>query len=141
MILKDHLQEDVRLLGRKPHEDIPYWMSSCDLFCLPSLSEGCPNVMIEALASGRPVVGTAVGDIPRLVEMSGGGYTVRPADSKALADGIAKALAQAWDPEVLSRSIRELTWENTARKICARVSRELQAAVPGGSDELGCIEH
>ncbi len=141
MILQHHLQEDVRLIGSKPHADIPYWMSSCDLFCLPSLSEGCPTVLIEALASGRPVLGTEVGDIPRLLGMSGGGYTVRPGDSKALAGGIAKTLTQVWDPDVLSRSVRELTWDSSARKICTRVSAELQAEARGGSDYSDCVEH
>jgi glycosyltransferase involved in cell wall biosynthesis len=135
MIRKYQLQEDVRLLGGKAHADIPYWISGCDLLCLPSLSEGCPTVVIEALASGRPVVGTEVGDVPRLLKLPFTGYTVRAADSKALADGIAKALAQVWDPGVISRSVREMTWENTASKICAQVSAELQGS---GKDCPAC---
>ena len=128
LIVEHQLQEHVRLLGSKSHQEIPSWMSSCDLLCLPSLSEGCPNVVIEALASGRPVAGTEVGDIPRLLRMPAGGYTVAPGDSKALAEGIAKVLAQAWDPDVLSRSVQALTWEKTASEICARVSAEFDGS-------------
>jgi dTDP-4-dehydrorhamnose reductase len=58
--------------------------------------------------------------------MPAAGYAVRPGDSHALADAIAKTLARAWEPGVLSRSVHELTWENTARRICARMSAELQ---------------
>lgn len=133
MILNCGLEEGVRLLGSKPHEEIPDWMSSCDLLCLPSLSEGCPNVVIEALASGKPVVGTEVGDVPRLLTMSKGGYAVRPGDGKALADGIARTLDQVWDPGLLSRSVREFTWENTARRICRQVSEELRRSNSSGS--------
>jgi glycosyltransferase involved in cell wall biosynthesis len=129
LILQHRLQGEVCLLGSKLHDDIPYWMSACDAFCLPSLSEGCPTVVIEALASGRPVVGTEVGDVPRLLKMPTTGYTVRPGDGKALADAITQTLARAWDPYVLSRSVLDLTWENTARTICARVSAELQGLV------------
>jgi glycosyltransferase involved in cell wall biosynthesis len=126
MINEHQLQEHVRLLGAKPHQDMPHWMTSSDLLCIPSLSEGCPNVVIEALASGRPVVGTEAGDIPRLLRVPVGGYTVRPGDSKALADGIVKVSAQVWDPDTLARSVHDLTWEATASKICARVSAALQ---------------
>jgi glycosyltransferase involved in cell wall biosynthesis len=126
MIVKYQLQEDVLLLGGKSHEEIPDWISSCDLFCLPSLSEGCPTVVIEALASGRPVVGTAVGDVPTLVNAPVGGETVEPGDAQALADGITRVLACAWDPGLLARSVHELTWDSAAGRICARLALELQ---------------
>ena len=45
-------------------------MAASDVLCLPSRREGCPNVVLEALASGRPVIGSAVGGVPELLERS-----------------------------------------------------------------------
>jgi glycosyltransferase involved in cell wall biosynthesis len=135
MIDEHRLEDYVRLLSGRPHQDIPQWIASCDLLCLPSLSEGCPNVVIEALASGRPVVGTDVGDVPRLLRMPTGGYVVPPADAGALADGITRAVAQTWNAEGLARTVQDMTWEATATRICERVSAELR---DGGRDCAVC---
>ena len=54
----------VHFEGAKSHAEVAQWLSACDVFCLPSIREGCPNVVNEALASGRPVVASRVGGIP-----------------------------------------------------------------------------
>jgi len=61
------LQDDVMLLGSKPHDEIPFWMNACDVFVLPSLAEGNPTVMFECLGCGKPFVGTKVGGIPEVI--------------------------------------------------------------------------
>src|SRR6185437_8672908 len=86
------LDSRVRFLGRQPHEAIPRWMSAVDVFCLPSRNEGCPNVILEALASGKPVVATRVGGIPELLTDGDNGYLVPAEDPAALAGALAKAL-------------------------------------------------
>ena len=50
------LQDNVRFEGEKEPEEIALWMNACDLLCLPSLNEGVPNVVLEALSCGLPVV-------------------------------------------------------------------------------------
>jgi len=55
------LENIVKLVGPKPHDEIPLWMNACDLFILPSLNEGNPTVIFEALGCGKPIVGTKVG--------------------------------------------------------------------------------
>jgi glycosyltransferase involved in cell wall biosynthesis len=59
-----------------------------DVFCLPSLSEGLPNVVLEAMATAKPVVATAVDGTPELIVQDQTGYLVPPADVHALADRI-----------------------------------------------------
>jgi glycosyltransferase involved in cell wall biosynthesis len=59
--------------------------SAIDLLVLPSLSEGLPNVALEAMAHGCPVVGTRVGGVPEAVEDGVSGLLVAPADGHALA--------------------------------------------------------
>ncbi len=104
----------VRLCGRQLHADIPYWMSACDVFCLPSFMEGCPNVVLEALACGRGVVASRVGGIPELVSDGRNGVLVPPRDPEALAAGLAAALGRAWDPEAQRGSVQYLSHEGVA---------------------------
>jgi sugar transferase (PEP-CTERM/EpsH1 system associated) len=59
-----------------------------DIFVLPSLSEGMPVCLLEAMASGCPIVATNVGGIPEMIENGKNGILVRPADSNALSKAI-----------------------------------------------------
>ncbi len=126
MISEGCAEGEIHLLGLKHHTEIPLWMNSCDLFCLPSLNEGCPNVVKEALACGRPVVGTDVGDTAHLIlQGTGGGYVVPPRESEALADAIGRALEQTWDPDRLTLLVQEYRWETSSQKIREEVTRYL----------------
>ena len=58
------------------------WMNASDVICLPSLYEGCPNVLVEANACGKPIVATDVGGIPELVN-NNSRILVPPGDIKA----------------------------------------------------------
>jgi len=61
-----------------------------DLFCLPSLSEGTPKVILEAMARGTPVIATAVGGVPSVVRHNETGILVPPSDPEGLANAIEK---------------------------------------------------
>jgi glycosyltransferase involved in cell wall biosynthesis len=82
------LQERVNFAGNRSAEQIPQWMAAADILVLPSLSEGRPNVVIEAQACALPVVATAVGGTPELIEDGVSGMLVAPADSEALAGAL-----------------------------------------------------
>jgi glycosyltransferase involved in cell wall biosynthesis len=79
------LERQVLLLGYR--EDAARLMPAFDVFCLPSLYEGMPLSLLEALAVGVPVVATSVGGVPAILER-GGGEIVPPADPQALAASI-----------------------------------------------------
>ncbi len=108
------LARTVRLVGRQLHTDVPWWMSAGDVFCLPSYMEGCPNVVLEALASGRGVVASRVGGIPELITSGVNGVLVPPGDADALAAGLAAALDRAWDPAAQRASVEQLSHEGVA---------------------------
>jgi glycosyltransferase involved in cell wall biosynthesis len=108
------LGDRVRFPGRQRHEAIPQWMNAFDVFCLPSRREGCPNVLLEALASGKPVVASRVGGIPELLGPHNG-IMVPSEDPAALARGMADALARRWDPAALRDSVEFLSWDAVAR--------------------------
>lgn len=67
-------------------------LRGCSLFVLPSLSEACSNVLMEALATGLPVIATRVGGNPWLVEDDRSGLLVPPGDPSALAEAIVRVL-------------------------------------------------
>jgi teichuronic acid biosynthesis glycosyltransferase TuaC len=104
----------VKFLGNLNADQIARWLAASNVFCLPSYSEGCPNVIIEALACGRPVVATNVGGIPELMD-SRCGILVPPRDAKALADALAKTLEYPWNQDQISSSFRR-TWQDMARE-------------------------
>ena len=75
----------------RPHEpDLRPLYAAADVLCLPSRAEGFPNVVGEAMATGTPVVATAVGDVREIVGETG--IVVPPEDAEALARGIAAAV-------------------------------------------------
>jgi glycosyltransferase involved in cell wall biosynthesis len=96
-------------------DDVAVWMAAADLVTLPSYMEGCPNVVIEALASGRPVVATNVGGIPEI--MNGEcGLLVPPRDSRSLAQALASVLDRTWDASVISAQCSR-SWEDVAADV------------------------
>lgn len=100
--------EDVRFLGPLPRAEVAERYREADLFTLPSSAEAFGNVFAEALASGLPIVGSATGGIPDLVEHGSNGLLVPPGDVHALAAGI-RYLAD--DPDLRT----EMTLRNRAK--------------------------
>ena len=98
-------------------DDVAVWMAAADLVTLPSYMEGCPNVVLEALACGRPVVATNVGGIPEIMS-EGCGCLVPPRESVALAHALASVLSTAWDAAAISaRGSR--SWSTVAAELLA----------------------
>ncbi len=80
----------VHLLGHR--DDIPQLLARCDVFCQPSLWEGCPYALLEAAAAGRALVGSDVPGVSDILQGGRCGWPVRPADEKALAAALCQAL-------------------------------------------------
>lgn len=97
-LLKDGNAHDLAWLPGE-RSDIPDILRGLDLFVLPSLGEGISNTILEAMASGLPVVATRVGGNPELVEVGNTGLLVPPCNPEAMADAI---LSYLLDPELLS---------------------------------------
>lgn len=93
-IRKHELEKHVWLYGERP--DIVTWLSAFDIGCLPSLWEGLPNTLLEAMALGLPVVASSVDGVPEVVENGKTGVLVPPSSPVALAKAL---LDLGADPE------------------------------------------
>jgi teichuronic acid biosynthesis glycosyltransferase TuaC len=106
----------VILLGSKPNEQLSLWYSAADITCLASKREGMPNVVLESMACGTPVVATMVGGVPEIVDPGETGLLVET-ESPAIADGWEQALAQPWDRQRISGRMRQRTWDVVAAEV------------------------
>ncbi len=107
------LGDSIFFAGEAKHADIPRWMASAHVFCLPSYTEGCPNVVLEALSCGRGVVASRVGSLPQVISDLNG-ILVTPRDPAALAEGMRRGLEKKWDVEVLRGTMKDFTWDAAA---------------------------
>jgi glycosyltransferase involved in cell wall biosynthesis len=114
----------VHVVGSCAPDDVAVWMAAANLVTLPSYMEGCPNVVLEALACGRPVVATNVGGIPEIMNNECG-RLVPPRDSGKLATALASVLDQSWDAAAISAH-RGRSWEMVA----AELSQVFDSLVP-----------
>lgn len=102
----------IHVLPSCSFDDVALWMAAADTTTLPSYMEGCPNVVLEALACGRPVVATNVGGIPEILNDTCG-CLVPPHDVGALAQGLNAVLDRSWDPTEIS-SVHGRSWHAVA---------------------------
>ncbi len=85
-VVRLRMQNHVIFTGFK--DNVGSWIQACDVLANPSLTEGVPNVILEAMALGTPVVATAVGGVPDLIQHGESGLLVPPRDRSALASAI-----------------------------------------------------
>ena len=121
------IADRVVFAGPRKSGELAAWYGAADLSVLASSHEGCPNVVLESLACGTPVIGTPVGNVPELLDSPETGIVVeRTADS--LAAGIDAALGRGWDRERVRARVAARSW----RVVGEEQAEELRAAV--GSD-------
>lgn len=92
-----HLTDLIHILGER--DDVADLYRACDVLVLSSLWEGTPNVVLEAMACGRPVIATDVSDVSRYVLPGQTGWLVAPGDAEALRQALHEA-AQIGDEEL-----------------------------------------
>jgi teichuronic acid biosynthesis glycosyltransferase TuaC len=90
------------LPGAQPLAQVARWIAACDVLTLPSWNEGSPNVILEAMASGRRVVATAVGGIPDLLHSGVGGEMVSARRPDELAEALLRVVHIDYDPMIVA---------------------------------------
>ena len=109
------VESRVRFLGSVPHEELPAIYGAADALVLASSREGWPNVLLEAMACGTPVVATRVWGSPEVVADAAAGELVEARTAPAIAAGIARLLARCPDRAATRRYAENFSWDETSR--------------------------
>jgi peptidoglycan/xylan/chitin deacetylase (PgdA/CDA1 family) len=128
----------IRFFGAQRHDRIPFFMNAADVHCLPSRHEGCPNVILEALGCGRPVVASHVGGVPEIIVSDDLGITVPPDHPELLASELKQALGRSWDHDNIHEASKIYRWEEGARRIAA-ICRESMEHFPAPPTEVRAV--
>ena len=120
------LEDHVRFAGQKPHAELGRWFNAANVSVLATRSEGCPNVLLESLACGVPVVSTEVGGVPEIVRSGVDGILAPYGDLDALRAALQTALKRHWDRDALVRRAREFDWADAVEQALEELHHALK---------------
>ncbi|MEA3041690.1 MAG: teichuronic acid biosynthesis glycosyltransferase TuaC [Sphingomonadales bacterium] len=126
------VDDRVRFLGGRPHDEMPRWLATADVTLLPTVSEGLANVWVESLACGTPVVTTDVGGAGEVIDRPEAGRLVAR-EPEALAAAVREILAAPPDQQAVRRAAEKFGWDRNAAELEAHLAalkeaRPLRAA-------------
>ena len=132
------VSDHVHLPGAIPWDRVPNFLATGDLFILPSVRDlagnmdGLPNVLMEALALGKPVVASQLGGVPLVVKDGENGLLCAPGDPGALAEAIVRLLNDPAQRERLGRAARAAVEQDfTWAKVVQRLGRLFESVCRG----------
>lgn len=121
LVKKMNLDKCVIFIGMVPNETVPEYMVASDVFVLPSLSEGFPLTVVEAMASGLPIVATKVRGLPEIIKDGENGFLVEPRNSEEIAKKVLLVLENDELREKISKRNKEegnkYEWESIVEKL------------------------
>jgi teichuronic acid biosynthesis glycosyltransferase TuaC len=108
----------VHMVGQRPNEALKAYYSAADVLMLASSREGWPNVLLEAMACGTPVVATRVNGTPEIVGSADSGRLARERSVDGLAEALAQLLDAYPDRDAVRRHAERFSWSETTRLQC-----------------------
>jgi glycosyltransferase involved in cell wall biosynthesis len=117
LIATHGLGERVRLLGNRPHAELPGLLAAADVMALASESEGLANAWVEAMACGTPVVTPDVDGAPEAIDRPAAGRLLRERTPAAIAAAIRDLLADPPTQAAVRASAERFTWERNALQL------------------------
>lgn len=123
------IEDRVTLHGRLAPEQIAEMMRNAACLCLSSRSEGMPNVIVEALACGCPVIATNVGEVSYLLKegINGSIVNIEQASETQITTSLAEkmdiCLSHIWNRQEIAKKMSSYTWQNAAQTIINEVDK------------------
>jgi glycosyltransferase involved in cell wall biosynthesis len=125
------LEERVRFEGAVGQDDIGRYYAEADLFCLPSFAEGVPVVLMEAMATGRPVVATRIAGVPELVDDGVSGLLVAPGSVEQLVTALERLASSTELRERMGLAGRQKVEQDFDSRRCAEQAADAFRAMAG----------
>lgn len=129
---------NVVLTGARPADEVARYFAAANVLVLPSWAEGTPNVVLEALAAGRPIVATHVGGIPDVVRHDRTGLLVPPRNIEALTSALNEALHRSWNEEEITQTAPP-HWDRSG-KLLYEVLHQASGRAHENHDCVDCVE-
>lgn len=129
----------VRFIGAVPQTDLPRYYSAADALLLASSSEGWPNVLLEAMACGTPVVAARVGGTPEIVTSPAAGLLFEPRPVEALETAVRQLLESPPSRAETRRHAENFSWAETTRGQQALFQRIVGASDRSGRQTAGTV--
>jgi len=142
LIQRQNLEQFVTLVGEILNKELIHWYNAADLLCLASDREGWPNVLLESMACGTPVVATDVFGVPEVITSETVGLLVKQRTASAFARQVSVALQKNWNRDDISSYASQHSWENvgavvqeTFREVLQRKRKQKEVVPKGPRDE------
>jgi glycosyltransferase involved in cell wall biosynthesis len=119
--------DSIIFTGRR--RDIPDILSCIDIFVMPSIAEGLPNSLLEAMAMGKPIVATEVGGIPEVIKNGFNGLLVSPRDHRALAMATKGLIGNGQLAAKMGQAARDLVLDNFSIRAIAQKWQSLYLSI------------
>ena len=138
-ILRCGLGSRLKLTGLVSHEEALGYLPLLDIFAIPSLHDGCPNALLEAMLAGRAIIGTSVDAIGEIIENGVNGLVIPPGNASALADAIRQLATQPQFRQQMGQAAQQtahcqltpaVEFENWQRIYQQVLGKEWQSSLP-----------
>jgi len=123
------LRQRVHFTGPLPSSEAMEWMDLCDIFCLPSWSEGFGVVYIEAMACSKPVIGVIGQGIDAVIREYSTGLLVEPKDVSSVSDALRQLMADDFFRRQMGARGKEVVYEKFTWAVCARKYLQLYSEI------------
>jgi glycosyltransferase involved in cell wall biosynthesis len=123
----------VRFIGRLKQEDLPRYFGAADVSVLASVREGWPNVLLESMACGTPVVASNVGGVPEIITRPEAGRIMTDRTPGALADAVRSLRAEPPARETVRAYAERFGWGETVRAQAALYAGVVSGLSPGSA--------
>lgn len=118
LVINEGMEDRIIFYGHIPYEELPYFYAACRLFLYPSTCENCPNILIEAMACGSPILASNIEPMPEICQDAA--IYFNPFSPQDIAEKIQTVLSNnILLQELKQRSLERVnhfSWEETARK-------------------------